>query len=170
MKIAVLSLIGIALLLSIAPAATFATSPYTSEIVWGNNVEWQMVAPPGLGTSHAATLEPLYVVAPQTSTPQSPADNDHLPGIAHDHVLAPPPANKGGYNPNWEVYIVMCLNHCTGVSLAGTFLSGLPGTLVQTYNGQELTNNAIIQAGIANGDLLAIDSGIHFICIVQPLA
>jgi len=163
----VLSLIGIATLLALTPAAIVATSPWNAELVWGNDTVWQMVAPPGQGTHSNTPLEPLYIVAPQTATPQSPANNDHLPGVAHDHTLAPAPHNKGDYNPNWEVYVVVCVTGCTGVvQPAGSALPGV--NLAQTNNGAQLTNDAAIQAGVASGNLALIDSGIHFICIVQP--
>ncbi len=171
MKTAVLSLIGIALLLSIAPTAIFATSPWTAEIVWANNMQWQMLAPPGHGTGNSWAVEPLYIVAPQTSTPQSPTDNDHIPGVAHDHVVAPPPKNQGGYDPNWEVLLVGCASSsCTSVIVDLSAVGG-PSQfpLALSYNGQPLTNDGTIESGIANGALFTVDTGIHFICILVPL-
>jgi hypothetical protein len=166
-KTLLLSIIAVSLVLSFAPSTVFANSSnskWASEIVWGNNVEWQMVAPPGHGS--AVPAEPLYVVAPQTNNPQSPANNDHLPGVAHDHVLAPPPHNRGGFNANWEVYLVLCVSiSCTAVNEPG--LGGAP--LALSYNGAPLTNDAAIQAGVASGALVLLDSGIHFICAVAPI-
>jgi hypothetical protein len=169
-KTLLLSIIAVSLVLSFAPSTVFANSSnskWASEIMWGNNVEWQMVAPPGHGS--AVPAEPLYIVAPQTSNPQSPANNDHLPGVAHDHVLAPPPHNKGGFNANWEVYVVLCVSSaCTAViEPAGSALAGAP--LALTYNGAPLTNDGAIQAGVASGALVLVDSGIHFICAVAPI-
>jgi len=163
------SIIAISFVLTFAPTTTFANasnSKWASEIMWGNNVEWQMVAPPGHGS--AVPTEPLYIVAPQTSNPQSPADNNHLPGVAHDHVIAPPPHNSGGFNANWEVYVVVCVSSaCTGVTESSS--SALPGVnLALSYNGAPLTNDGAIQAGVASGALVLVDSGIHFICAVAP--
>lgn len=170
MKTAVLSLIGIALLLSIAPATTFATSPWTSELVWGNGTVYQMLAPPGHGSQNTGNLEPLYIVAPQTSTPQSPANNDHLPGVAHDHVLDPQSAGHSNYNPNWEVYLVGCAPEsgaCTFVMVDLTAVGG-PSSfpLALSFNGHALTSDSAIEAGVAAHALFEVDSGIHFICIV----
>lgn len=180
MKKAILPIIGIALLFLLTPALAMASSPYTAEKVWGNNVEWQMLAPPGKGTDNPQTLEPLYIVAPQTSTPQSSANNDHIPGVAHDHVLSPPPKNGGSYNPNWEVYVVLCTKpaitagQCTPdfVTFPGP---GGPGTgptlpLAFQVNGQQITSDATIDSALASGLVVLHDTGISFICIVQPLS
>ena len=171
MNKAAITVMGIAaLLLTIAPATTFATSPYVSEIVWGNNISWQMYTPPGHGTGNPSALEPLYIVAPQTGTPQSPSSNDHIPGVAHDHVLAPPPANKGDYNPNWEVYLVGCASGCTSVIVDLTSVGG-PSSfpLALSYNGAPLTSDAAIGAGVASHSLFLVDTGIHFICLVKTI-
>ncbi len=175
------TLVGIttALLAGIIPTTlnAFATSPFNAEIVWGNNQLWQMVTPPGHGSAKPA--QELYIVAPQTSTPQSPANNDHIPGVAHDHVLAPPPANKGEYNPNWEVYLVLCtqsaISHGTCTPVMSTFPGpGGPGTgptlpLAYQVNGQPLTSDSAILSAENAGLVTAHDTGIEFLCIVHPL-
>jgi hypothetical protein len=154
-----------------------AASPWTAEQMWGNGVLWQMKAPPGQGSSNPA--EPLYIVAPQTSTPQAPADNNHLPGVAHDHVISVPPQNKGSYNANWEVYLVLCTP--TGIESGAcvpdyeTFPGpNGPGTgptlpLAQTVNGQMITSDSVILAGANSGAIKIVDTGIHFICTVQQI-
>jgi hypothetical protein len=179
MKKTAISVIGIALLLAVLPMATVASSPYNAEIVWGNNVEWQMLAPPGPGTSNSWAIEPLYIVAPQTANPQSTADNNHIPGVAHDHVLAPPPGNGGTYNPNWEVYLVLCTPPAIVAGTCNPVFSTFPGpggpgtgpTLPLAYhvNGQPLTSDAAIDSALASGLVVLHDTGIHFICIVQAL-
>ncbi len=172
--------VAVLLILSIATTGVFASgsnSKWASEIVWGSGVQWQMIAPPGQGS--AIPTEPLYVVAPQTSTPQSPADNNHLPGVAHDHVVAPPPRNSGAYNANWHVYVVLCTQ--SGISAGAcipdmvTFPGpGGPGTgptlpLAISINGAALTSDAPIQSGVASGQAMLFDSGINFICLIVPL-
>jgi hypothetical protein len=168
------------LVLSLATTSAFASgsnSKWAAEIVWGDNVQWQMIAPPGHGSANPA--EPLYIVAPQTSTPQSPANNDHLPGVAHDHVVAPPPHNSGDYNANWHVFVVLCTS--SGIT-AGTCSPdwvafpgpGGPGTgptlpLAISINGAPLTSDAAIDAGVTGGQATLSDSGIYFICLIVPL-
>ncbi len=178
-KKAILPIIGIALLLSFAPALAYASSPYKAEIVWGNNVQWQMLVPPGQGTDSPKALEPLYIVAPQTSIPQSPADNDHIPGVAHDHVLAPPPQNGGTYNPNWEVYLVLCTEPAIAAGTCTPDFVAFPGpggpgtgpTLPLAYhvNGQQITSDATIDAAVASGLVVLHDTGTTLLCLVQPL-
>ncbi len=170
---------GMSLLLSLTPLAAFASSPYSAELVWGNNVEWQMYAPPGHGTDNPAALEPLYIVAPQTGTPQSSADNNHIPGVAHDHVLDPPPQNGGSYNPNWEVYVVLCTKPAIEAGTCSPVWSTFPGpegpgtgpTLPLAYhvNGQPLESDTAVQSALASGLVVLHDTGTSFICLVKPL-
>lgn len=181
MKKTIASLSILAILLLTLPAtnvlASGSSSKWAAELVWGNNMEWQMLAPPGHGSAKPA--EPLYIVAPQTSTPQSPTNNDHLPGVAHDHVVSVPPHNSGEYNANWRVFVALCTP--TAIS-AGTCTPdwetfpgpGGPGTgptlpLAQAVNGGSLTSDAAIDAAVNGGQIALVDAGITFICLIVPL-
>ncbi len=169
-----LSAIALTLVVAMTPGLVIANasnSKWAAELMWGNNVEWMMIAPPGPGSANPA--EPLYIVAPQTGTPQSPADNDHLPGVAHDHVIAPPARNGGAFNANWEVYLVGCVPTSGSCTFVIVNLSSVGGPssfpLALSYNGNPLTNDGAIQAGAASGALFTVDTGINFICAVAPL-
>jgi hypothetical protein len=176
--VSTLALLAILLMLGAIHAnANMSSSPWAAEKMWGDGTLWQMMAPLGQGSNIPA--EPLYIVAPQTSTPQAPADNDHLPGVAHDHVISVPPGNRGAYNANWNVYVVLCTPDAI---MAGTCVpdwetfpgpSG-PGTgptlpLAQSINGQSITSDSVILSGIGSGEVVLHDTGINFVCVVQQI-
>jgi hypothetical protein len=157
--------------------ANMSSSPWAAEVMWGNGTLWQMMAPPGQGSNNPA--EPLYIVAPQTSTPQAPADNNHLPGVAHDHVISVPPGNRGTYNANWHVYVVLCTS---AAITAGTCMPDWetfpgpngPGTgptlpLAQSIYGQSITSDSVILSGLSSGAVVLHDAGINFVCVVQQI-
>jgi hypothetical protein len=176
--VSALALLAILLMLGTVHAnANMSSSPWAAEVMWGNGTLWQMMAPPGYGSNNPA--EPLYIVAPQTSTPQAPADNNHLPGVAHDHVISVPPGNRGAYNANWHVYVVLCT---PAAIIAGTCVPdwetfpgpGGPGTgptlpLAQSVNGQSITSDSVILSGIGSGEVVLHDTGINFVCVVQQI-
>ncbi len=81
-------------LVAIPVSADMTSGPWAAEQMWCNGTLWQMIAPPAdVANANTHAQEALYVVAPQTSTPQASAANDHLPGVAHDHVISCPDGN-----------------------------------------------------------------------------
>jgi hypothetical protein len=136
-----------------------------------------MQAPPAnLGNVNPHAPDELYIVAPQTSTPQSPVNNDHIPGVAHDHVVSVPAHNSGSYNAIWHVYVVACTpgnGACSGPTV--TFPGpGGPGTgptlvLAKTVNGNPLQSDAAVNAALASGAAFEIDTGIVFLCTVHAI-
>lgn len=176
--ISTLALLAILLMLgAVHASANMSSSPWAAEGMWGNGTLWQMMAPPGSGS--AIPAEPLYIVAPQTSTPQAPADNNHLPGVAHDHVISVPLGNRGAYNANWHVYVVLCT---PAAIIAGACVPDFetfpgpngPGTgpslpLAQTINGEMITADSVILSGLSSDVVVLHDTGINFVCVVQQV-
>lgn len=168
------STIGLLLILclpSLTVAASSSNSKWAADLMWGNNTLWQMLAPPGQGTAASGRsnnpAENLYFVAPQTATPQTPANNNKLPGIAFDHVISIPPHNQGAYNGNWHVYIVACASSaCTGPIV--TLPNGHTITFAQSVNGVHIESDAVINAGLSSGALHLLDTGVVFVCPVSP--
>lgn len=169
-----LSTIGLLLILclpALTAAASSSNSKWAADLMWGNNTQWQMLAPPANGTAASGhsnnPAEELYFVAPQTSNPQTPADNPKLPGTAFDHVISIPPGNHGTYNANWHVYIVACASSaCTGPDL--TLRNGTTITFAQSVNQGNLTSDSAIDAGLSSGALSLVDTGVVFVCPVAP--
>jgi hypothetical protein len=176
--VSTLALLAILLMLGAIHAnADMSSSPWAAEVMWGDGTSWQMMAVPGAGSNIPA--EPLYIVAPQTSTPQAPADNNHLPGVAHDHVISVPPDNHGTYNANWHVYVVLCTHSAI---LAGTCVPDWetfpgpagPGTgptlpLAQLIGGQSIASDSVILSGLGSSEVVLHDTGINFVCLVQKI-
>ena len=131
------------------------------EKVWADGVEYRMtfsnVSFSGV-TPHE--LDPFYVLAPQTDTPQGPPPAP----FAHDHVVRDLPAgNHGTYSTRLQGYFVLC----TGQGLAGgacvaTWMSpGGPDVLpfATTVNGGPLTSTAAIEAAADAGLVALVDLG-----------
>ena len=159
----------------LAVYANMSNSPWAAELMWGNNVEWQMIAPPAsVGNAANQAQEPLYVIAPQDlSNPQATANNDHLPGVAHDHVISVPPGNQGTFSAVWHVYVVGCK---PAAILAGfctpypeTFPNGKVVPLARFINGGNIESESVIDSALANGYIFLIDTGIVFLCPVQQV-
>ena len=181
LKHLVIPLVAALVLFAAAPAfADMTSSPWSAELMWGNNTLWQMMAPPA-NASNAASIAPeeLYIVAPQTAVPQSPPNNDHLPGVAHDHVITVPPHNQWSFNAIWHVYVVLCTpSAIASGACTPTFEtfpgSGGPGTgptlpLAMQVNGQPLESAAAINSALAIGAIHLIDTGVVFVCPVQQV-
>ena len=171
-----LAILGTILLLVPATvSAEMSSSPWAAEMMWGNGTLWQMMAPPG-GVANASqgAQEPLYIIAPQDlSNPQAPANNDHLPGVAHDHVISVPPGNHGRYSAVWHVYVVGCTSPavlagiCT--SYSETFPNGHVVPLARLINGGNIESESVIDSALANGYIFLIDTGVVFLCPVQQV-
>ncbi len=150
---------------------------------------------PHAGVSQAQ--ETFYEEAPQlpaTGFPTSPQSDacEHLgiiPGsnttpCLHDHTIAVTPGTLGGFGALWHVFIVVCLNNalgatvgtssCTSTTVSGTSFMGSASTLhlasVVKVSGTltPLTSAAAVDAAEAAGVVSEIDTGVTFICPVQP--
>jgi len=130
------------------------------ETVWANGVPHRMTFANQqfTGAPASATLDPFYVLAPQTATPQGTAP------FPHDHVVGDvPPQNHGDYSVQLHAYFVLC--SAPGLASGGcvptmTAIPGL-GTLpfARTVNGQLLTAVAPIEAAANAGLLTLFDTG-----------
>ncbi len=169
-----------------------------AELVWGDGKTYSMVAPPSPEPHPGAAQaqEDFFEEAPQASSsgwPISPQSTDctHLgivPGTNsatcyHDHTLNTVPGDVG-YRGLWHVYLVLCLynqpsvtvgsSSCTSESISGTLLSGGSITLhlasVVVINGTPtpLTSGAAVHAAADAGVVTIFDTGVTFICPVQP--
>lgn len=177
------SLLILASLLILVPATAHAdmtSSPWAAEQMWGNNTLWQMMAPPAnVANVSSVPPEELYIVAPQTSDPQSPPTNDHIPGVAHDHVITVPPHNHWTFNAIWHVYVVLCTPAAIAASVCTPTFEAFPGPggpgtgptlpLAEMVNGQPLESNAAIQSALQTGAVHLIDTGTVFVCPVQQV-
>ncbi len=154
-------------------SADMSNSPWAAEQMWGNGTLWQMMAPPAnVGNAASQSQEPLYIIAPQDlGNPQAPASNDHLPGVAHDHVISVPPNNHGTYSAVRHVYVVGCKptaitsGNCT--PYPETFPNGHVVPLARFIDGSNIKSDSVINSALANGYIFLIDTGVVFLCPVQ---
>jgi hypothetical protein len=178
--------------------ASNSSSKNFAELVWGDGTLWSMVAPPSPIPHPGASQgqEDFYEEAPQVPTagfPVSPQSEqcDHIgivPGTSnipcyHDHTLGTVPGDAG-FRALWHVYLVLCLNNqpsvtvgdssCTAESITGTLLSGGVATLnlassVYVHGTlTPLTSEAAINSAVSAGVVTIFDTGVTFICPVQP--
>ena len=150
---------------------------------------------PHPGASQAQ--ETFYEEAPQVPTagfstsPQSDAC-EHLgivPGsnttpCFHDHTIAVTPGTHGGFGALWHVFLVVCLGNaptatvgtssCTSKTVTGTSFAGGATTLhlasAVKISGAltPLTSDTEVNAANSAGIVTIIDTGVTFICPVQP--
>ena len=138
------------------------------ELVWVHGVEMRMTFPQaGQPLPHVpnAKVQNFYVIAPQTATPQG-----DIPPI-HDHTIQVAPGDPG-WTPFMHGYFVICsAEGLTSGDCTATFTQ-FPGAgnlpLAKSVNGQPLTSAETIEAGIAAGLLVAVDTGAVFIGTVSP--
>src|SRR5512133_1750351 len=138
------------------------------EFVWVNGVEVRMTfaqAGHPLSTVPNATVQNVYVIAPQTDTPQG-----DIPPI-HDHTIQAAPGDPG-WTPFMHGYFVICsAEGLTSGDCVATFTQ-FPGAgtlpLAKSVNGEPLTSAETIEAGIDAGLLVAVDTGAVFIGTVSP--
>ncbi len=179
-------------------AASNSHSKNFAELVWGDGKLYSMVAPPSPEPHPGAPQgqEDFYEEAPQVASmgwPSSPQSSDctHLgiiPGTnsapcLHDHTLNTVPGDPG-YRGLWHVYLVVCMgdqssitigtSSCTAETVSGTLFSGTPVTLnlasTVVVNGTTtpLTSGPAIDAAVSAGVVMLVDTGVTFICPVQP--
>jgi hypothetical protein len=104
-------------------------------------------------------LDPFYVVAAQTDTPQGAPPNT----FAHDHVVrAVPQQNHGQYSAQLQGFFVLCSGQgiVSGACIpVWTSLGGDPLPLAGHVNGNALTSTEAIESAADAGDLALINLG-----------
>jgi hypothetical protein len=105
-------------------------------------------------------LDPFYVLAPQTATPQGAPPNT----FAHDHVTRDLPAHNGGtYSTKLQGFFVLCSGQgivsgaCAFDWTAADGVNTMP--FAKSVNGRPLTSSAAIESAAAAGDLFLINLG-----------
>jgi hypothetical protein len=131
------------------------------ELVWANGSEYRMTFS---NTSFAGAtpkeLDPFYVLAPQTDTPQGAPPNT----FPHDHVVRDIPAqNHGSYSVHLQGFFVLCSGQgiVSGACVASWTSVGGPDPLpfARTVNGQPLTSADAIESAAAAGLVAPINLG-----------
>ena len=138
------------------------------ELVWVHGVEVRMTFPQAgnpLPTIPNAKVQNFYVMAAQTATPQG-----DVPSPIHDHTIQAAPGDPG-WTPFMHGYFVICSaeglasGDCVAVDTDFGF-GALP--LAQSVKGEPLTSAETIEASIAAGLLVALDTGAVFVGTVSP--
>src|SRR3989440_5238612 len=138
------------------------------EMVWVNGVQIKMtfVHAPFLSTPRA-TIDPFYVVAPQTDVPQG----GPVP-FFHDHVVGDAPQqNLGDFSVVLHGFLVFC--SAEGISsgrCVPTFTSSPQGILpfAKTVNGQILTSADPIESPANSGLIVLVDTGALILGTINP--
>ena len=170
--IASMALGVVALGLATAPPATGAglrncvdvTGPQTGRVgcyeeVWADGTQVRMTFSNQafMGTT-PRDLDPFYVVAPQTGTPQGV-----VPTFMHDHVVrAVPSQNHGGYSVRLQGFFVLCTGQGIGSGACvplWTSPGGPPLPVAGHVNGQALTSIEAIESAADAGDVALINLG-----------
>ncbi|HYM40831.1 MAG TPA: hypothetical protein VEY12_11955 [Thermoplasmata archaeon] len=161
-------LVALALVALCLVTAMPARAAAATEEAWGDGQVWLMIHGP-TNPSNAISHRDLYLVAPQTATPQGSA-NEPI-GVVHDHVLSMPSDGHGEYTANWDVVIAFCNPHSSacvvGSESCPSFANGL--CLAKSVNGQALTSVAAIEAAASVHDVILVEPGGSFVCTVVPL-
>jgi hypothetical protein len=172
--VATMALAGTALAVASAPPADAAglrncvdiSGPQSGqvccyELVWADGVEYRMT----FSNQHFAgatphELDPFYVLAPQSGTPQGAPPKT----FPHDHVVRDVPAqNHGSYSVQLQGFFVLCGGQGIGSgACVPTWTSvGGPNPLpfATTVNGQPLTSAGAIESAAAAGLVTPINLG-----------
>jgi hypothetical protein len=174
LSIATMSLAAVALALVAAPAASAVglrncvdvTGPQSgragcSEDVWADGAQYRMTFSNTRFTGATPRqLDPFYVVAPQTDTPQGAPPNT----FPHDHVVRSVPSqNHGGYSVQMQGFFVLCSGQgiVSGACVPWWTSIGGPDPLpfATTVNGRRLTSTGAIESAVGAGDLALINLG-----------
>jgi hypothetical protein len=175
LSIATLGLATVAFAVAAAPAANAAglrncveiPDPPQSgrvgcyELVWADDVEYRMTfSNQGFDGATPRELDPFYVLAPQTSSPQGYPPNT----FPHDHVVREIPAqNHGSYSVKLQGFFVVCSGEgiLSGACVPTWTSVGGPNPLplATTVNGQPLTSADAIESAAAAGLVVPINLG-----------
>ena len=129
------------------------------ELVWVDGEEVRMTFSQQHYTgAKPGDLDPFYVLAAQTATPQGP-----MTGFTHDHVVRSGPRGNGGaYSVQLQGVFVLC----TGQGLASGACEaawiapdGDPLPFAARVDGHQLTSTESIEAAAADGDLALLNLG-----------
>lgn len=176
-RIAIMTIAALTLVFTAVPHAQAAGVPNCNdnggispcfEMVWVNGVQIKMtfVHAPFLATPKA-TIDPFYVVAPQTDVPQG----GPVP-FFHDHVVGDAPQqNHGDFSVVLHGFLVFC--SAEGISSGGcvpTFTSSPQGILpfAKTVNGQILTSADPIESPANSGLIVLVDTGALILGTINP--
>ncbi|HZL32341.1 MAG TPA: hypothetical protein VFC81_00015 [Verrucomicrobiae bacterium] len=130
------------------------------EIVWANGVQHRMTFSNQhfSGAPASGNLDPFYVLAPQTATPQGTFP------FLHDHVVGDVPSqNHGDYSVQLHAFFVFC--SAQGLATGGCVptLTPIPGfgtvPFAKTVNGQMLTTVQPIESAANAGLVTLFDTG-----------
>ncbi len=131
------------------------------ELVWANGSQYRMTfSNQSFSGATPRPLDPFYVLAPQTSSPQGYPPNT----FPHDHVVGDVPAqNHGDYSVRLQGFFVLCSGQgiLSGACVPSwTFVGGPdPLPFAKTVNGQPLTSTAAIESAAAAGLVAPINLG-----------
>jgi len=171
-SVAAVALATVAVGLATAPAVTGAgirncvdvTGPQTGrvgcyETVWAEGTPVRMVfSNQGFKGTTPKGLDPFYVTAPQTATPQG-----DVPAFMHDHVVRTVPSqNHGGYSVQLQGFFVLCTGQGIGSGACvplWTSPAGPPLPFAGHVNGQPLTSTEAIESAASAGDVALINLG-----------
>ena len=131
------------------------------EDVWAGGAEHRMTfSNVKFSGSTPKDLEPFYVLAPQTASPQGAPPNT----FAHDHVTRDLPAHNGGtYSTKLQGYFVLCSGQgiasgaCAFDWTAPDGVNQMP--LAKSVDGHPLTSSEAIESAAADGNLVLINLG-----------
>ena len=150
---------GIRNCVDISPAQSGRVSCY--EDVWAGGTQVRMTfANQRFGGATPKDLDPFYVLAPQTDTPQGAPPNT----FPHDHVVRDVPAqNHGDYSTKLQGFFVLCSGQ--GITSGScqpswTHVGGPdPLPLATTADGHALTSAGAIEAAADSGSVALINLG-----------
>lgn len=131
------------------------------EKVWANGVEVRMTfANQGFDGATPKALDPFYVLAPQTSTPQGAPPNT----FPHDHVVRDVPAqNHGNYSTKLQGFFVLCSGQgiVSGACVPAWTSVGGPDPLpfASSVNGRSLTSAGAIESAADSGLVALLNLG-----------
>jgi hypothetical protein len=130
------------------------------EDVWADGTQVRMTfSNQSFAGAKPGALDPFYVVAAQTGTPQGAPPNT----FAHDHVVrAVPHQNHGQYSVQLQGFFVLCSGQgiVSGACVpVWTSLGGDPMPLAGHVDGHALTSTEAIESAADAGNLALINLG-----------
>jgi hypothetical protein len=171
--IATLSLAAVALALVAVPGAGAAglrncvdlAGPQSGrvgcyELVWADGAQVRMTfSNQSFKGATPQTLDPFYVLAPQSAAPQGAPPNT----FPHDHVVRSVPShNHGDYSTRLQGFFVLCSGQgiVSGSCVpAWTTIGTDQLPLAKTVDGHTLTTTEAIESAATAGDLALINLG-----------